>query len=118
MGAPPRPRPPPNPPPNPPPRPPPPVRLPVIVSASPSRENCPPPPPRPPWPASAAVGTTARRLVLKAINTRFRRSGNDRAEAGAEGHQLSVNPYAAKVSRSSAFHLPEDFGIPGAEQKE
>ena len=48
----------------------------------------------------------------------FRRGGNDRADTGAEGHQLAVNPYAAKVSRSGAFHLSKELGVPGAQQKE
>jgi hypothetical protein len=47
-----------------------------------------------------------------------RRRGTDRTDAGTEGHQLSVNPYAAKVSLARAFHLPEDLGVPGAEKKE
>jgi hypothetical protein len=39
-------------------------------------------------------------------------------DAGAEGHQLSVNPDAMEISRSGTFHLPEDLGIPKARQQE
>jgi hypothetical protein len=67
---------------------------------------------------AAIAGKLSAPTAAPTTLARFRRSGNDRADAGAEGHQLSVNPYAAKVSRSSAFHLPEDLGVPGAEQKE
>ena len=47
------------------------------------------------------------------------RSGrSDRADAGGEGHQLAVNPYAAEISASGTFRLPEDIGVPGAQQNE
>jgi len=39
-------------------------------------------------------------------------------QAGAEGHQLSVNPYSAEVSLTSAFDLCEGLGVPAAQQKE
>jgi hypothetical protein len=42
----------------------------------------------------------------------IRSSGNDGTDAGAEGHQLTVNPYAAQVSARGTFHLPKDLVVP------
>src|SRR5208282_2854780 len=79
---------------------------------------------RPPAAASAArkapgddqppaiAGELSAGTAATAALTLRHRGGNHRADAGAEGHQLTINPYTAEISAGGALRLPKDLGAP------